>query len=1259
MLTEQKMTADEHPLDGISRSSEVCSVVKAALSKGVLSFGDGDTAGISIFGAEGSLHAVIISELFTAMRQTLVVAAPSEREASDLAGDIEALRAARKDGSGAAKVVMFPAWGTMPYRELSVGAAVFGERAAALAALAGDEPVILLTAERAFLTPVPPPDYFKNLLTTIEVGDSVDTAALSAKLISYGYTRVTQVQLHGEFVSRGEVLDIFMSGDDLAYRLTFDFDKVASIKRFDPVDQSGGEQAARFVVRPMKEVVWDDTLIEALEKGPWIQETDAADEKSAAWRHQVFEALIEKGACPGEELLYPAVFGEKHSLFDYAEGRRFIPVYLERERLSNADDSIKREYQNSYRNAMRERLVPPPETLLLGFAETAARAGGAVSFFSLKLGIKDEAAATPVVSKGELVNIACDPARSFFGNIDFLRDEFLTLLSQGWKIMIAAESEIQRRRISELLESGGRDIGPEVTQGADGSPPVYNGRYRKWNRRGGAFTKPGGVAGGRPPLRGVPEDPKRKRRSEGRGETGKQSLPSPLNDSRKTLNQYSDSHALSIVVTPLSSGFALPESKLLVVTEAEIFGRRTRQIKSLKTARTEAIDTFVDLEPNDYVVHIQYGIGVFRGIERIRALGRERDYVKLEYAGEETVFVPIEQANLVQRYIGNEGAPPRLDKLGSKSWEGRKSRVKKSVEDIAEHLVALYSKRKAAPGFAFPDDTEWQTMFEAAFPYEETQDQLRCVDEIKADMEAPFPMDRLVCGDVGYGKTEVAVRACFKAVMGGKQIAFLAPTTILAEQHYENFVQRFERFPVKVAMLSRLVDGKTARQVLKAVKEGTVDLLVGTHRIIQKDVMFKDLGLIVVDEEQRFGVKDKEKLKEFKTNVDCLALSATPIPRTLHMSLLKIRDMSLLATPPQNRLPIETTVEEWSEARVVKAIRAEAARGGQVFYLHNRIEDLEETRTHLQSLMPEMLVETAHGRMDSRDLEDVMHRFIHGGFHVLVSTTIIENGIDIPNVNTIIIDRADRYGVSQLYQLRGRVGRSDRLAYAYLFYPKDHALPEVAMKRLQVISDFTELGSGFKIAMKDMEIRGAGNLLGAEQSGDILSVGFDLYLRLLDEAIRKLEDENYSGETETLLELEYSGFIPNEYIDSPQQKMEVYKKIASIRTREECDAITAELVDRFGPLPEEAESLLALAEIRIICRDLAVSSLRERNGLTRVEFSRVSKVNVDRLMRLIKEGGGKVRVDPNAANVILLQTGGIGLKEKSTFLRERLEALSA
>jgi transcription-repair coupling factor (superfamily II helicase) len=414
---------------------------------------------------------------------------------------------------------------------------------------------------------------------------------------------------------------------------------------------------------------------------------------------------------------------------------------------------------------------------------------------------------------------------------------------------------------------------------------------------------------------------------------------------------------------------------------------------------------------------------------------------------------------------------------------------------------------------------------------------------------------------------------------------------------------------------------------------------------------------MVIDEEQRFGVKDKERLKELKTNVDCLTLSATPIPRTLHMSLLKIRDMSLLATPPQNRHPIETLIEEWDEEKVASAIRREAERGGQVFFLHNRVESLNETRIKIEKLVPEMLVETAHGQMDAQELEDVMHRFIHGGFHVLVSTTIIENGIDIPNVNTIIIDRADMYGVSQLYQLRGRVGRSDRVAFAYLFYPKDKALSEVAMKRLQVISDFTELGSGFKIAMKDMEIRGAGNLLGREQSGDIYSVGFDLYLRLLDEAVRRLEDSSFEEETETLLELEYSGFIPDSYIDGAQEKMEVYKKIASIRTKDELERVYAELLDRFGPLPDEAASLLSLAEIRIICRELSVASLRDRSGMVKAEFSKVSKVKVDRLVRLMKESGGKVKLDPKQPNVVIFAAGNIGLKEKSEFIREKLAAL--
>jgi transcription-repair coupling factor (superfamily II helicase) len=520
-------------------------------------------------------------------------------------------------------------------------------------------------------------------------------------------------------------------------------------------------------------------------------------------------------------------------------------------------------------------------------------------------------------------------------------------------------------------------------------------------------------------------------------------------------------------------------------------------------------------------------------------------------------------------------------------------------------------------------------------------------------------MDRLVCGDVGYGKTEVAMRAVFKAVAAGKQVVFLAPTTILAEQHYENFTERFSRYPVEIEMISRFVPRKKQKEVLEKSAEGKVDVLIGTHRVLQKDVRFKRLGLLVVDEEQRFGVKDKERLKELKTSVDALTLSATPIPRTLHMSLLKIRDMSLITTPPLDRRPIETFVREFDEELVARAIRQEIARGGQVFYLHNRVETLEHVRQYIERLVPEVFVETAHGQMSSSELEEIMHRFIHGGFQVLVATTIIENGIDIPNVNTIIIDRADMYGISQLYQLRGRVGRSDRTAYAYLLYPEQQALSEIAMKRLRIISDYTELGSGFKVAMKDLEVRGAGNLLGRQQHGEILSVGFDMYLRLLDEAVAELSssEEERDEAPEVYLELDYSGYIPDEYIRDSTEKMEIYKMIASISSEHDLERVVGELNDRFGPMPDEVSSLLSIAELRIICSKLHITRLRERRGQVQIEFGKVSLISTDKVLRLIRESGGSVRLDPNNPNVLLMSTEAIALKDKSEFIREKLQSL--
>jgi len=1108
---------------------------------------------IDIEGSEGSLNSLLIAQIYKILGGNIFVIVPHEDSADSLMADL---------ADSSLPCVKFPWWGNAPYRELSPLALVFRERAKTLTDMALKKEGIVIIPQRALLTPVPPESYIKEQVISLKQGSKVDTSALAKTLVSHGYTRVPRVQVQGEFALRGEVLDIFMGGDEDAYRVLFDFDKIETIKSFDPLMQgTGNKKLPELIIYPMKEVIWTDDRIEALQKA-----LSSCKEFSDGGK-SVIESLISSKSVKGEEMFFPLAFEKPSCLLDYI-GQKGSLFLIDRERLENTHESLVREYHGLYSRAVREKYeYPLPERLLLNFEEMLKNYAYSVSRVISFRSIKGEA------KKGVChIELVCEPGRSFFGNINYLKEEFASLLESGWQIAVAAESQVQADRIKMLLEPH---------------------------------------------------------------------------------------KSLSIMAVPLSAGFCLPDIKFMLVQENEIFGRRKLPPRSLKTVRSSPIDTFLEINPGDYIVHVNHGIGLFKGIERLSSGGNERDYIKIEYADEETVFVPVEQLNLVQRYIGNDGLQsPRLDKLGSKSWENRKGKVKKSVEDIAHRLIELYSKRKQAQGFAFPKDSEWQTMFEAAFPFDETEDQLRCIQEIKQDMESSSPMDRLVCGDVGYGKTEVALRACFKAIMGGKQTAFLAPTTILVEQHYENFLERFSRFSVNVAMLSRFVDRKKTRIILEQLKKGEIDLLIGTHRIIQRDVQFKNLGLIVIDEEQRFGVKDKERLKELKTNVDCLTLTATPIPRTLHMSLVKIRDMSLLATAPGGRHPIETFVEEYDDHLIAQAVRREVERGGQVFFLHNRIESLREIRIKLEHLMPEILIETAHGQMDSQELEDVMRRFIHGGFHILVSTTIIENGIDIPNVNTIIIDRADMYGVSQLYQLRGRVGRSDRVAYAYLFYPEQKALSEIAMKRLQTISDFTELGSGFKIAMKDMEIRGAGNLLGREQSGDIYSVGFDLYVKLLEEAVKRLEDSNYESETETLLELEYTGFIPDSYIDSPQQKMEVYKMIAAIRDKEDLERVYSELLDRFGPLPDEAASLLALAEIRIICRQLTVSVLKERAGVVRIEFAKAARVNVERLIRMMQQSAGKVKLDPKKANVILLTTGSIGLKEKSEFIREKLSSLA-
>ena len=714
---------------------------------------------------------------------------------------------------------------------------------------------------------------------------------------------------------------------------------------------------------------------------------------------------------------------------------------------------------------------------------------------------------------------------------------------------------------------------------------------------------------------------------------------------------------VSIDISDLSSGFQIEPLSLLVVLDAEIFGRRRSRSKSIVETVSSPLDSFVELKEGDYVVHVNYGIGRFVKIDRVKSSRTERDYIKIRYANDEFLYVPIEQADLVEKYIGNDGKPPKLDALGTQGWTKKKERAMKNAQELAQELVHLYAERQASRGFPFDKDKDWQIQFEAAFPYSETPDQLKCIDEIKKDMESDKVMDRLVCGDVGYGKTEIAFRAAFKAVMSGKQVAFLAPTVILAEQHFNNFRRRLGTFPVTAGILSRFVSPKDQRKVTAGVADGSVDVLFGTHKILQKSVKFKDLGLLIVDEEQRFGVKDKERIKQMKTNVDSLTLSATPIPRTLYMSLLKVRDMSLLTTAPRERQPIETTIGQFSEPLVSQAIARELERGGQVFFLHNRIDDLDDVCQMIRSNVKYAIVESAHGQMDAAELEDIMHRFVYEGIQVLVSTTIIENGIDIPNVNTIIIDNADRFGLAQLYQLRGRVGRSDRQAYCYLLYKDRSLLNDDAIRRLRVLSENTALGSGFKVAMKDMEIRGAGNILGREQSGHLEAVGLDMYMRLLEDEIDRLTSDGSEKEEEVLLELDYSGFIPDSYIPDPAMKFEAYKKIASVKTEGQLEGLRAELENRYGQMSAEVDNLFCIAEIKIICRRLSIYHLSERGGVVEIEFSKLSALNPDRVINLLRLSDGKVQMDSRHMDKMRMQTSAVSLKDKALFILEQLRRL--
>ncbi len=712
---------------------------------------------------------------------------------------------------------------------------------------------------------------------------------------------------------------------------------------------------------------------------------------------------------------------------------------------------------------------------------------------------------------------------------------------------------------------------------------------------------------------------------------------------------------LSIIISPYREGLEISSSKILLLTDSEIFGRSYKRKTRFHKKNSRPIDSFLDLNPGDCVVHINHGIGVFRKIERMTAGGVERDFLVIDYAGDDRLYVSLDQITLVQKYIGMEGKKPRLDALGKKSaWNKIRDRVQASVEEIAGELIEIYSKRSALKGFQYPPDTMWQEEFESLFEFEETPDQITAIEDVKDDMEKDRPMDRLVCGDVGFGKTEVAIRAAFKAVMAGRQVAVLVPTTILAMQHFNTFKRRFAGYPITIDMMSRFRSRAQITETKAKLAAGSVDIIIGTHSLLSKGISIKNLGLLVIDEEQKFGVKHKEQLKRLRETVDVLTLSATPIPRTLHMSLSGMRDLSTIATPPENRQAIETYVMEENPDILRAAIINELNRDGQVFYVHNRVQNIEAQAQFISELVPEASVCTAHGQMDENSLEDIMMDFMDHKFDVLVSTTIMESGLDIPNANTIIINRADTFGLSQLYQMKGRVGRSSKKSYAYLFYPRHIALTEDAAKRLKVISEYSELGSGFKIAMKDLEIRGAGNILGREQSGSIMEVGFELYCQMLEDAVKKLKGEKPSALFRTGVFIKSDFYIPETYISDERQKIEFYKRFEACENLTEVDLLKREMTDRFGTPPEQVNMLIAQEEVRAMASSLFINEISEQDGGFKIRISDQCLIESSALVRMLAMDK-RLSVEPGDTELLIFKTGNVKTEKKLSELKKWLQ----
>ena len=1008
------------------------------------------------------------------------------------------------------------------------GQAITRERLSVIKRLTSDNPATIVTTIDGGMDACLPFDYYKKLKTEVKVGDILDLEEFTEVLVSMGYDNTGEVTREGEFSVRGGIIDVFPMTEECPYRIELWDDEIDSIRSIDVESQRSIEKVDSLEITPATEVMLTK---DALLAGLHIVKQES-------------EELVRK--YKKEKKLSAAT-----RLQDTINN--FINTFEAYQGLVNIESYI------------RYFIEEEPESFFEYFNDKN------ISVF---------------IDEPERVLERANTVEYEF------RDSMKTRLEQGYilpkqsDILLSSDQVLNIIKKYNIICMSSLDID---TKSVD-----FKRRLTVNTKQAPSFNNNFALL-----VKNLKDYIKNKYRilvvsaSETRG---RRMVDDLMDYDVVSFYEPDKSHVLlpgEVMVTKgnIRHGFEFPDIKFVVLTESDIFGAR-RKRKRRKRYEGNAIHSFNDLKIGDYVVHENHGLGIYEGIEKIETKDSIKDYLKVSYAGGSNLYVPATSLEVLQKYADSDTKPPKLNKLGTKEWSKTKEKVRGAVDEVAKELVELYAKRSSEKGYAFEKDTVWQREFEEMFPYEETPDQLRAIEDTKSDMESTKIMDRLICGDVGFGKTEVAIRAAFKAVMDGKQVAMLVPTTILASQHYSTFAERMSGFGVNVGLLCRLRTAAEQRKTIEGLKSGKIDVVIGTHKLLGKTVEYKNLGLLIIDEEQRFGVKHKEKIKQLKSSIDVLTLTATPIPRTLHMSLIGIRDMSLLEEPPEDRLPIQTYVIEKSDEIAREAILRELQRGGQVYYIYNRVNNIEYVAGSIAELIPEAKVAYAHGQMSERELEDTMFAFIEGDIDVLVATTIVESGLDIPNVNTIIIEDADRFGLSQLYQLRGRVGRSGRSAYAFLMYKRDKMLKEVAEKRLEAIRQFTELGSGFRISMRDLELRGAGNILGTYQHGHVAAVGYDLYCKMLDNAIKKLKGEKTpSDEYETSIEIKVDAFIPVEYIKNEFQKLDIYKRIASVSDTEEKEDMLDELADRFGKPPKSVVNLLDIALIKARAHRAYITSI--------------------------------------------------------------------